>query len=249
MSLSFGLQLYTVRDHMDRDAGETLKAVKAMGYDTVELAGTAGLSPAELRQLLDEYGLRAFSAHVGMDALAEDVDAEIDMAKTVGADYLVIPWLGGGTTPDRTAWEQYAKEMDVAGEAVRAAGLKLCYHNHAHEFEVVDGETIFDIIFNTAAPENLAAEIDVYWVKHAGYDPAEVIAQYADRCPIVHFKDMAATPPHTFTEVGRGIMDWPAMVDACKRAGVQWYIVEQDICPEDSLESARISAEFMATLS
>lgn len=249
MSLPFGLQLYTVRDHMEQDPRATLKAVKTMGYDTVETAGLAGLSAAAFRELLDEFGLRAFSMHVGIDALAEDVDQQIETAKTLGADFLVVPWIGGEETSDRAAWEQYAKEMDVAGEAVRGAGLKLCYHNHAHEFALIGGDTVFDIIFNTAAPENLAAEIDVYWVKHAGYDPAAVIQQYTDRCPIVHFKDMTPAEPHTFTELGQGVIDWPAMVETCKKAGVQWCVVEQDLCSGDSLESARVSAEFMATLS
>ena len=247
-AIPFGLQLYTVRDHMEKDPEATLKAVKAAGYDNVELAGTAGMSAADYRALLDDCGLRAFSGHVGIEELVEDVDQTIEDAHILGMDYVVVPFIGGDMTPNREAWVQYAREMEAAGFTLKEAGLTLCYHNHAHEYEILDGETALDAIFNTADAEALAAELDVYWIRHAGFDPVAEIEKRPGRLPILHVKDMTDGDPPTFAEVGKGVIDWEPVFRAAEAAGVKWYAVEQDTCPVDSLESARVSAEYMKQL-
>jgi len=245
-SLPYALQLYTVRDHLDRDLAGTLKQVKAMGYDYVELAGLAGRTAREWRELLDELGLAAVSSHVGYAEVTGDVDAAVTDANLLGLKYIVVPYLGADMAPDKAAWLTCARKLDAAGAKIREAGLQLCYHNHAHEFERYDGEYIFDLLYRETKPEHLAAEIDTYWVQYGGADPVATIRRYAGRCPLLHIKDMTAEEPRTFAEVGKGIMDWPAIFAAGKEAGAEWYIVEQDTCAGDSLESARISAEFMA---
>ncbi len=247
-TISYALQLYTVRDHMERNPARTLKEVKAMGYDHVETAGLAGLSPEEFRHLLDEAGLTAISGHVGMDTLAEDLDAVIDMARTLGHEYVVAPWVGNERKSTRETWAQYGREMEAAGFVMKEHGLTLCYHNHAHEYEIIDGETALDILFDAAEPGALGVELDVYWTRFAGHDPLEEIAKYAGRLPLIHLKDMTEGDSPTYTELGKGILDWASIVAAAKAAGVEWYIVEQDACPTDSLESARISAEFVKNL-
>ncbi len=247
-TISYALQLYTVRDHMERDPARTLKEVKAMGYDHVETAGLAGLSSKEFRRLLDEAGLTAISGHVGIDALAEDVDAVIEMARVLGQEYVVVPWAGGEQKSNWETWAQYGREMEAAGFALKEHGVTLCYHNHAHEYETINGETALDIIFATAEPEALCVELDVYWTRFAGFDPVEEINKYAGRLPLIHLKDMTSGDPPTFAELGKGILDWERIMAAAKAAGAIWYIVEQDICPADSLESARISAEFVKNL-
>ena len=96
--------------------------------------------------------------------------------------------------------------------------------------------------------DKAALELDSYWVQYGGADPVEKLNQYKGRCPLLHVKDMSADASRTFTEVGRGIMDWGAILPAAAKAGVHWFIVEQDTCPGDSLESARISADYMRSL-
>lgn len=239
--LPFALQLYTVRDPMEKDVAKTLEAVKAAGYDFVELAGTGGLSPMEFRRLLDGCGLIAVSAHVGLQDLVQNVELVTDVAQTIGYKYLVFSW----NAPDAQGWLDAAQQADEAGEALRLAGLQLCYHNHAHEFAPLDGKCVLDAIMDNTAPENLAAELDVYWVRDAGLDPVGQIRKYGDRCPLLHIKDMTVAEPHTFTEVGRGAIDMPAVFQVGREIGVEWYIVEQDLSAGDPLESARISAQYM----
>jgi sugar phosphate isomerase/epimerase len=241
MAIPFALQLYTVRDHLEKDVPGTLKQVKEMGYDYVETAGTVGLTTAEFRQVLDDAGLTAISAHLGH----EDVPAIIDAAKTLGVECAVcgVHFEGGGTRDD---WAGAGRTMKASGAQLREAGIQLCYHNHAHEFVTVDGEHALDIMFNAATPETLASELDLYWVKYGEQDPLGTLKKYAGRCPLLHIKDMAAGADRAFAEVGQGIIDWVPIFEVAPDLGVKWFIVEQDICPGDSLESARISAEFMA---
>ncbi|MDX9973280.1 MAG: sugar phosphate isomerase/epimerase [FCB group bacterium] len=240
-AIPFALQLYSVRDHMNTDPVATLKAVKAAGYDHVEVVGRAGYPPRAFRQLLNDCGLTPVSAHVGLKDIEKDLRAICDSAHTLEIPYLVF----SGDAPDRQGWLELAWQADEIGSLLRKEGLQLCYHNHAHEFARIDGEYPYDLLMANASPENLQAEIDVFWVRFAGLDPVEQIHKYGHRCPLLHIKDMTPEPPYTFTEVGRGIIDMPAVFRAGKEIGAQWYIVEQDESMRDSLESVRISADYM----
>jgi sugar phosphate isomerase/epimerase len=241
-NLPFALQLYTVRDHLEQDFPGTLERVKEIGYDCVELAGYGSYTPAECKQLLDDIGLIPVSAHVGLHELSVDASSVIETLQTVGVKY--APLSAGADSEDD--WREIARALEAAGAMLRAAGITLCYHNHAHEFEKIGDQYILDFLFDATKPDHLAAQIDTYWVKYGGEDPVAFIKKYAGRCPLLHIKDMTADEDPTFAEVGQGIIDWGPVFAAGAEAGVEWYIVEQDTCTGDSIDSARISAEFMA---
>ena len=244
MAIPFALQLYTVRDYLEKDFLGTLKQVKAIGYDFVETAGFGGNTAAEARAIFETAGLTPVSAHVGYQDATEHPETVIETAHALGVSYVAtgIFFPGGGTRED---WTGAGKALDAGGAKMRKAGIQLCYHNHAHEFIMFDGEYAYDLMMAAANPANLQAQIDTYWVKDAGLDPVTLINQYAGRCPLLHIKDMTAGAPHTFAEVGQGVIDWPPIFEAGKAAGAKWYIVEQDMCAEDALKSAELSAEYM----
>jgi sugar phosphate isomerase/epimerase len=243
-AVPFALQLYTVRDHMEKDPVGTLKAVKAAGYDNVELVGCEGYAPRDFKRILDDCGLRPISGHTGLKDIERDIREVVESAHTLGHKYLAF----SANAPDRQGWFEVAEQSERAGEALAREGLRLCYHNHAHEYVRFGNETAYDIIMQNTSPQNLGAELDVFWVTFGGLDPVEQIRKYAHRCPLLHIKDMTADQPGKFAEVGRGIIDMPAVFEAGRDIGVDWYIVEQDECAGDSLESARISAEYMRKL-
>jgi sugar phosphate isomerase/epimerase len=247
--LPIALQLYTVRDHMERDPGGTLRRVRMMGYENVELAGLAGCSAAEMKALLDESGLSSVSAHFGYEEFTADLDGVIEKLRDLGLQYAVVPWLGGEACPDRGAWIRAAQRMDSAGARLRESGIQLCYHNHAHEFEKLDGEYIFDIIFENSDPENLAVQLDTCWASAGGMDVPALLKKYSGRVPLLHIKDYKPGNPPVLTEAGSGCMDWDAVLPAGRAAGARWCIVEQDDWEQDSLESARQSLEFLKTKS
>lgn len=244
-NLPFALQLYSIRDHMDRDVPSTLRQVKEMGYDAVEVAGMHGLSAAAFRDALDIAGLTPISAHIGFEDSALNPANAVSIANALGIQRVAVPWLGGAMCPDREAWRIAARKMGEAGAVLRNEGIQLCFHNHAEEFEAVEGTRPFDLIFDETQPEHLAAEIDTYWVKYAGEDPVDLITRFEGRCPLLHIKDMSASGDRFFAEVGEGIMDWAPIFQAGRAAGTEWFIVEQDESRGDSLESVAISAAFM----
>ncbi|HIJ72901.1 MAG TPA: sugar phosphate isomerase/epimerase [Candidatus Hydrogenedentes bacterium] len=240
-SLPTALQLYSVRDHMETDVAGTLKRVKDIGYDAVEVAGLCGLDATEYKRLCDDARLRPVSMHVMIEEVTGNPNGAISAAKTLGVDYVVVPCMSGD-------WVENAQALDTAGARMRAAGLTLCYHNHDMEMAELDGKRVFDIVFEQARPENLATQIDTAWVQIGGADPVALLGQYAGRCPTVHVKDYVEIPDgHEFVPVGEGCMDWPAVLEAAEAAGARWFIVEQDTWGDaDSIECARTSAAFLA---
>jgi len=244
--LPYALQLYSVRDHLEQDPAGTLFKVKAAGYDYVEMAGLCGLSAQEFKAALDAAKLTAVSMHTGYERFAGDVEDVLEEARVFGLEYVVAPWVGGPEYSDRAAWLGVAKVLEEAGARLRTAGVRLCYHNHAHEFERLGGEYIFDLLYDNTAPEHLAVELDTCWARVGGADPVALIRKYQGRMPLLHVKDYVPGNPPRFTEAGKGCMDWDAIFKAARQAGVAWYVVEQDDnFTVDSLESVRISAAFM----
>jgi len=236
------LQLYTVRDATEQDFVGTVRQVAEMGYAGVEIAGnTGGMSPAELRGFLNDLGLRVAGSHIGIEALESNLAQVIEDNATLGNPWIVCPWMPEERRRDAAGWRTVAAQMSEIGAQVKAAGLQLCYHNHSFEFERFDGETGFDVFYGAADPDLVQAEIDTYWVQHGGEDPAATIQRFAGRAPLVHLKDMTPGDSPTFTEVGNGILDFQAIFGASETAGVEWYIVEQDVCAGPSLDSARTS--------
>jgi len=244
--LKYALQLYTVRDYMDKDVAETLRKVKAIGYEYVEISGLHGRSNIEYRKYLKQSGLKAVSMHLGFEEVVDDPQNAAETAKFFDVKYLIIPMIDRKRTPDKAGWAACGSALDGAGKVLRENGIQLCYHNHAHEFVKIGNDYPYDILMGAADPENLAAEIDTFWVRYAGLSPALYITKYAQRCPVLHVKDMADARSKAFSEMGRGVMDWTEIFAAAVAAGTKWFVVEQDTCVRDSMESARISAIFMA---
>ena len=244
--LPFAVQLYTVRDYMEKDPAHTLKRVRTAGYQFVEVAGTYGMNASAFEALLHKSRLTAISIHTGYNEVINAPDRVIAEGKALNVKFAVIGGIDSALTPDKAGWTACGQALNEVGKTFKDNGIQLCYHNHAHEFERIGDEYPYDILFNAATPENLQAEIDVFWVAYAGLDPAKMIAKYADRCPLLHMKDMLDKRSKTFAEVGSGILEWRKIIDAAMLAGVQWYIVEQDVCARDSLTSIQTSAEFMA---
>jgi len=243
--LPFALQLYTVRGPLEKDAEGTLRRVKAMGYDYVEVAGFGHRSAQDFQQLLDDAALTATSAHWGYEAVSTDIERVAEEARVLNVHYAVVPWLGGEICSDKAGWLKAIGVMDRAGARLREQGLQLCYHNHAHEFERLDGEYIFDLIYSRAAAEHLAAQLDTCWAAVGGHNPVALIEQYAGRVPLLHIKDYRPGPPLKLAEVGTGCVPWDAVFAAGLKAGAKWFIIEQDESELDPLESAEISGKFI----
>jgi sugar phosphate isomerase/epimerase len=239
MSLPIGLQLYSIKDETAKDFVGSLRKVAEIGYDGVEFAGYGGLSSAELKALLDELGLKACGSHVQFKDIENNIDDVIEYNLAIGNEYIICPY-----TPfnDLENVKHVTAVLKAAGEKCKAKGLKIGYHNHANEFVKFDGEYGLDILFKEVPKDVLIAEIDTFWVEYAGLDNVEYINKHAGRCELIHIKDMMELPDgkKESTEVGTGTMKFPPIIEAAKKQGAKWLVVEQEYFTRPSLEAVKI---------
>ena len=151
----------------------------------------------------------------------------------------------GGLPADYRNEEGFARFAREASEAARPlieAGLTFNYHNHSFELEKFQGRPALEILFSESDPEVFSAEIDTYWIQHGGGNPAAWLRRLKDRMQVVHLKDMAMSgSQQLFAEVGEGNLEWPEILQACREANIEWYIVEQDTCQGDPFASLGLS--------
>lgn len=264
------LQLYSVRDEMAKDMDATLKAVKEMGYDYVEFAGYFGKSAEEVRAILDKYNLKCISVHCSYESILDEPQKHVNYLKTIGAEYCAIPSLKENKHKGHEAFDKAAKEITQVAALLKENGIQLLYHNHDFEFHKYEGKFLLDWLYETIPADFLQPQIDTCWVRYAGYDPCEYIAKYAGRIKVLHLKDFVCknlTPfplydlngntekaqncddGFEFRPVGHGIQDFPAILDAAEKAGIDCVIVEQDEWPTaTSMESAKQSCEYLKSL-
>lgn len=242
---AIGVQLYTLRSLMEDDFEGTLRAVADIGYDEVEFAGYYGRSPDEVRGLLDELGLAAPSTHVQLGALRDDLDGVIQTAQAVGHEYVVCPWLPESERGSIEGYRQLAQLFNDVGRQLQAENLQFGYHNHAFEFETIDGQRPYDVLLEATNPAHVTMELDLYWIVEAGYDPLTYFEQYPDRFALSHVKDR--TEDGAMVAVGEGAIDFTNIFAHSDQAGLQKYIVEHDN-PEDPLASIRSSHEYLRQL-
>lgn len=242
MKLPVAIQLYSVRDAMEKDFAGTLRKIAELGYKGVEFAGFGGLSATQLKDLLQELGLTPAGSHTSLSLLQENLEDVIEYNLAIGNKYIIFPFNKYETKED---YITAAKFYDECGEKIRARGLDFLYHNHDFEFKKFEGEYGLDILLNNVSPDNMGVELDLGWIFYTGIDPVDFLKNLKRRCPLVHIKDFLSVGERTFTEIGNGLVDIKGIAAAAVEAGVEWLIVEQDVSSITSMESARINLENM----
>jgi sugar phosphate isomerase/epimerase len=244
-----GIQLYTVRGDLTRDVDGTLGRLAEIGFQEVEFAGYPEGTAKSLRRMLDRHGLTAPSSHVDFQALRRDWDRTLDQAAIIGQHYVVVPSVPSNESRTTDDWKRIAALFNKAGETARAKGLALGYHNHDSEFVPLDGTLPYDVLLRETDAQLVQFEMDLYWITKGGQDPLGYFAKWPGRFPLVHVKDMDATPRKYFTEVGKGIIDFKAIFQQAKQAGIQHYFYEQDEVSGSPFASAKASYDYLRALS
>ena len=243
-----GLQLYTVRELFSRDPMGTLEQVAAIGYREVEYGGGGydRMDHAALRATMDRLGLASPSLHIGYDALASDFDRSVGMAKTLGADTVVLPWMGEEYR-NGDAWPGVIANINRWAPRLRDAGLGFAYHNHDFEFTVKPGDrSLFDTLVAETDPELVQIELDIYWAVDAGEDPKAIIRRLPGRIYAYHVKDRTADGK--MTSVGEGTIDFADIFTLNDTAGVKHFYVENDQSPAPYLPDITTSFAALSRL-
>ncbi len=255
---TIGVQLYTVRSVLPQKPAEILGAIDEIGYEEVE-ATFAGLDT--IWQALVATRLKPVSIHLDSTLVTKGKDEDIvrtfDQLRHRGFAFAVFPYLPPAERGGLDVIKAVADKLNHAGEKAKAAGLKFCYHNHAFEFEPMEGTTPFQVMMDRTDPKLVGLEMDAFWVSVAGHDPAQLLGKLSGRVPLLHLKDKERGTPlmykesvarTAFKEVGHGVIDWPKVLNAAESAGVSHYFVEQDQTPGDPVESLRQSFAYLSKL-
>lgn len=237
-------QMYTLRafTKTPADIARTLSRVRKIGYDAVQCSALGPIDPKELARIFMEEGLTCCATHIPLDKMRDQTQQVIDDHKLWGCKYTAI----GGffpKNPQPQDWLNFAEQYNAIAQKFDGSGISIGYHNHSHELVRYDAKQALHILIEKLSPK-IWFEIDTYWITHGGGDPIQWINKVKGRIPCVHLKDMAIRTDRTqvMAEVGEGNLNWDGIIKACKAAGVEWYIIEQDDCyGRDPFESVAIS--------
>ncbi|HUX19864.1 MAG TPA: sugar phosphate isomerase/epimerase [Spirochaetia bacterium] len=241
------VQLWTLRKELEIDLEDTLRQIAAIGYAGIELWFPSFPDAHYLARLAEQLDLAIVGAHVPFVDLRDKTEQVMDYHRTLGNKRLVIPFIEPDARRDAEDWRRRVDEILSIAQQVTETGFELAYHNHAFEFESrVEGKTAHDYIFSSIGAELLKAELDTYFLAEVGKDPAACIDQFKSRCHLLHIKDRIANNGGSRnSEIGSGSIDWQAIFQAAARAGVEWFIVEQDCGTQPALESVRLSFDYL----
>ena len=245
---SIAAQLYTLRDYLQTpdQIFETLKKVKDIGYNAVQVSGMGPVDSLQLKKMVDEVGLKICATHISYDSLKNNLDSVISDHKLWECEYIGLGAMPQQFRKSLDGYMEFLRNISQIAQSIAQSGLNFVYHNHKFEFEKFDSKTGIDFLFDKTDPETFGFEIDTYWVQAGGADPVDWIKKVEGRMGIVHFKDMAIKEDQQiFAEIGEGNLDWTSIIKACRETGVKWYAVEQDVCQRDPLESLDISLRYL----
>ena len=242
MKPPIALQLYTLRDALANDFAATIRQVAAMGYAGVEPAGFAGSTPQAAAQLFRELGLTVCAAHSPLP-LGADEKPVIEAAQLLQSPRLVCAWQPPELFQSLDGIKRVSDMLNAASVVAQAAGISLGYHNHWFEYASLGGRLAADILCENL-DDAVFLELDVYWIKAAGQDPAAIVRQQGKRAPLLHIKDGPAIQAEPMTAAGTGVMDFSAIAAA---ANAEWWIVELDSCATDMLQAVQQSYTYLTT--
>lgn len=254
----FGAQLYSLRSIINEKPLEVLRGLEAAGYTEAEVIRA---NMDKIWDALKQTKLNPVSLHIDTQMFTKDIDKlnpALDDAKKRGFSYVVCPYIAPADRGGVDVIKKLADTLNKAGERCRAAGINLCYHNHAFEFEpVAGGGNLLDVLMKNTDPKLVGLELDIMWAKVGGVEPVKVFEQFKGRIPLVHMKNVKGgigpqynekVPKEAFEEVGKGVIAIGPVLVAAQKAGAKHFFVEQDQTPGNPLDSLRGSATYLKGL-
>jgi sugar phosphate isomerase/epimerase len=244
------IQFYTLREFCKTaaDYAATCKKVRAIGYEAIQISGVGPIPEAELLSIAKGEGLTICATHENGAKILDETDAVIARLHALDTKLTAYPYPAGVDFDNPEHVSTLIRKLEAAGAKMRAAGLGLGYHNHAHEFyRPAGGPTILERIYAETSPENVLAELDTYWVQRGGGDVVEWVKRVKGRAPFIHLKDYKVNPngDGIYCEIGAGTIDFKRVCAAAEAGGCQWFIVEQDVCPGDPFVSIKQSLDYI----
>lgn len=240
----FGVQAYTFRKSFPKGVAATLDTIKSMGITEIE-GGGGDLPPEEFKRLCNERGISIPSTGTSYESLVKDPQAAADMAKALGASYLMVAWIPhekGQFNLDNA--KKAVADFNAAGKVLKENGITFCYHVHGYEFQPYEKGTLMDYLITKSNPEYVSFEMDVLWTHFGGGDPVALLKKYGKRWKLLHVKDLRKGVPKDLTggtsqendvALGTGEIDIPGIIKEAKKLAIKHYFIED--------ESSRVIAQ------
>jgi sugar phosphate isomerase/epimerase len=248
---TFGLQLYTLRDVLLNAPKDILKQLASFGYKQIEsYEGPKGMfwgmSNTDFKKVMDDLGMTIVSSHCDIN---KDFEKKANDAAAIGMKYLLCPSVDAQKTID--GYKKLAAQFNQCGEICKKAGIKFAYHNHDHDFKILDGQVAQDIFMQHTDASLVDFEMDIYWVVTAKHDPEVWLKKYPTRFRLCHIKDRikGATERDASCNLGTGSIDFSKILKTAKENGMQYYIAEQERYDGTTpLKAVEADAQYMKKL-
>ncbi len=243
-------QLFTLRDYLKTptEIDKTLKKVKEIGYNAVQVSGIGPIEPDKLKEITDKHRLKICATHISFDKMQNNLETVIEEHKLWDCKYVGLGMMPGDKySVSKKGFTEFARDANKVGQKLKENDLQFIYHNHDFEFVKFNGITGMEILLKETDPDFFHFELDTYWVQSGGGNPAKWITKVEDRMKVVHFKDMGMNTDREriMAEVGKGNLEWDEIIKACDEIAVKWCAVEQDVCQRNPFESLKISFDFL----
>lgn len=249
----FGLQLYTLRDDLPKDPKGVLQQVAAFGYKQIESYEGPngmfwGMKNTEFKNFLDDLGMQMIASHCEYQ---KNFERKADEAAAIGVKYLIAPYLGPQKELD--FYKKAAEQFNQCGTVCKQRGLRFAYHNHDYSFKPVENEMPQDVMMQMTDKDTVDFEMDIYWVITAGQNPASWFNKYPDRFRLCHVKDRMKSAPASegdaSTTLGQGTINYAEILNAARKKGMQYFIVEQEKYEGTTpMQAAKENAQYMKYL-
>jgi len=249
-----GFQLYTVRNEIEKDLDGTLAKVAEVGFAGVETAfWPEHVTIKEASKALKTAGLSVCSSHCEIPVGDKKADM-LQIAESYDCSRMI--WHGWPEDERYKTAEGIKQLADIYNEAnhfAKSNGLSFGIHNHWWEFKnVVDGRVAYEVLLDHLEPD-VFFELDTYWLKVAGHDPADIVGSFGKRAPFLHIKDgparwtdNVATDPEPMTAVGKGAQNVREIVEAAN-GNTEWMVVEMDRCDCDVFTAIKESYTYLTS--
>ena len=259
---NIGVQVYSVRNELDKDFNGTIKNLSDIGFSYLELfdyieGKIKNNSVKDINRILSTNNIKASSLHVKTGAGTPDQNATmvknwekvVADAAEMKLEYIVCAYLD---EPERQHIDDYKKLADLfnkSAELCKQYGIQFAYHNHDFEFIPLNNEVPYDVLLAQTDKDLVKMELDLYWITKVGQDPLAYFKKHPGRFPLWHVKDISNNEEQYFTEVGNGSIDWKPIFQHAEVSGMKKFFVEQDICRDFTpIESLKISYNYLKKL-
>lgn len=249
--MKIGAQFYTLHNECQTLEGfeDALKKVADIGYKYVQISGTCEYEAQWLSDKLKENGLECVLTHIAGDKLAnlENIPKIAADHTVFSCDRIGLGWFNFDEADENHKYDEFLKLYKPVAKEIKANGKYMMFHNHAKEFQKLDGKVILEKMAEDFSPDELGFTLDTYWVQVGGGDPAQWIERLSGRLPCIHLKDCAYDK--VMSVVGEGNINFDRVFEKAEGAGVKYMLVEQDDCNgENPFDCLKRSYDYLKSM-